>query len=218
MPFQIVQSAHIMDGYAIVPTYGFIMTTPDDYKVYWTSDMQFNPNQIMDFYKKADTIIQDCETLPFKSGVHAHFDDIATLPLDIREKMLLVHYHRNSTMASHLPLRYSRKRQKPWNWATKSEIVKAQAYYSGQKSMINFRKEEKPNLIKYSRYDRVAYIPNHADGLDHPDTEIGYVSSINEKYIFVKMDKYLQNSPWDDVTAHACLPRNLRKLSGSWID
>lgn len=46
----------------------------------------------MDFYKSADLIIHDCECTPFRSGVHAHFDELATLPPEIKAKISLVHY------------------------------------------------------------------------------------------------------------------------------
>ena len=46
----------------------------------------------MDFYKQADLIIQDCETTPFKSGVHANYSELVTLPLEIKTKMMLLHY------------------------------------------------------------------------------------------------------------------------------
>jgi len=94
--FQIVQSVHIMDEYSIVPTFGLMITDPYyKKKIYYTGDTQFNPNQIMDFYKEADLIIQDCETTPFKSGVHANFLDLITLDDDIKGKMMLVHYQDN---------------------------------------------------------------------------------------------------------------------------
>jgi len=92
----IVQSVHIMDEYAIVPSFGLMMIEPiTKRKVYYTGDTQFNPNQIMDFYKEADLIIQDCETTPFKSGVHANFLDLVTLDDDIKTKMMLTHYQDN---------------------------------------------------------------------------------------------------------------------------
>lgn len=93
---RIVQSVHIMDGYAIVPSFGLMMTDPDTSKtIFYTADTQFNPNQILDFYKQADLIIQDCETTPFKSGVHANWSDLCTLSEDIKAKMILVHYQDN---------------------------------------------------------------------------------------------------------------------------
>jgi len=94
--FKIVQSIHIIDEYAIVPSFGLMFKDPDtDQTVYYTSDMQFCPKQIMDFYKQADIIIQDCETTPYLSGVHANYQELATLPAEIKEKMLLVHYQDN---------------------------------------------------------------------------------------------------------------------------
>lgn len=92
----LVQSVHIMDKYAIVPSYGLMIQDPESTrKIYFTSDTQFNPNQIKDFYKQADIIIQDCETSPFRSGVHAHYDELKTLSIEIKNKMWLFHYQDN---------------------------------------------------------------------------------------------------------------------------
>jgi ribonuclease BN (tRNA processing enzyme) len=96
--FFIVQTVHIMNGYAIVPSYGLIFKDPDSLEtktIYMTSDTQFNPNQIRDFYNKADVIIQDCETAPYKSGVHAHITELQTLAPEIKAKMCLTHYQPN---------------------------------------------------------------------------------------------------------------------------
>jgi len=93
--FRIVQSVHIMDGYSIVNSFGLMVETPDHIKIYITGDTQFNPNQIIDFYKEADYIIQDCETAPYMSKVHAHYEELKTLPADIKSKMMLVHYQDN---------------------------------------------------------------------------------------------------------------------------
>ena len=94
--FHIVQSVHIMDEYAIVPSFGLMITDPDSKKkIYYTGDTQYCPNQIMDFYRQADLIIHDCETTSFKSGVHANYLDLITLPDDIKKKIMLVHYQDN---------------------------------------------------------------------------------------------------------------------------
>ena len=94
--FHIVQSVHIMDGYSIVKSYGLMIEIPElGKKIYYTGDTQFNPNQIMDFYKQADYIIQDCETAPYFSGVHANFTELSGLPAEIKEKMALVHFQDN---------------------------------------------------------------------------------------------------------------------------
>ena len=61
-------------------------------EVFLTTDTQFAPSQIMDFYRRASIVFQDCETSPYKSGVHAHYSELKTLPGDIRAKMWLYHY------------------------------------------------------------------------------------------------------------------------------
>jgi len=94
--FHIVQSVHIMDEYSIVPSFGLIFKDlKTNKKIYYPGDTQFCPNQIKCFYDEANLIIQDCETSKFPSGVHAHFNDLMTLPLEIKSKMLLVHYQDN---------------------------------------------------------------------------------------------------------------------------
>ena len=96
--FDIVQSVHIMNKYSIVKSYGLMFKDPaSTKKIYITGDTQFNPNQIIDFYNEADIIIQDCETLPMemKSGVHANYGELQTLPEEIKQKMFLVHFGDN---------------------------------------------------------------------------------------------------------------------------
>lgn len=91
--FRLIQTIHIMDGYSMVPSYGLLFTgTTFDNKVFITTDTQFCPNQIKDFYNMSNIIFHDCETLPFKSGVHAHYEDLKTLDDKTREKMWLYHY------------------------------------------------------------------------------------------------------------------------------
>jgi ribonuclease BN (tRNA processing enzyme) len=61
-------------------------------RVFYTADTQFAPAQLVNFYTQADLIFHDCETTPFKSNVHAHFDDLCQLPEAIKKKMWLMHY------------------------------------------------------------------------------------------------------------------------------
>ncbi len=90
--FRIVQTVHVMNGYHLVPSYGLIWTAPGDKKIFLTTDTQFCPHQIYDFYKDADVIFHDCETSPFKSGIHAHYDDLRMLDEAFKAKMWLYHY------------------------------------------------------------------------------------------------------------------------------
>jgi hypothetical protein len=47
------------------------------------------------FYGEANHIFQDCETAPFKSGVHANYVDLKTLSPEIKAKMWLYHFQDN---------------------------------------------------------------------------------------------------------------------------
>jgi hypothetical protein len=91
---QLVQTVHYMDGYEIVPSYGLLMrvTNPSNGEVFLTTDTQFAPSQLMDFYGRATAIFQDCETSNYKSSVHAHYTELKTLPADVRRRMWLYHY------------------------------------------------------------------------------------------------------------------------------
>jgi len=89
--FSIVQTIHALCGYKILPSYG-IKFTSGKHKVFITTDTQFAPHQIIDFYEEATVIFQDCETAQFASGVHAHYNELITLPDHIKNKMWLYHY------------------------------------------------------------------------------------------------------------------------------
>lgn len=89
--FHIVQTVHIMNWRSLVHSYGLVFDVGGK-NVFWTSDTQFCPEQIKDFYKSADIIFHDCETSPFRSGVHAHYDDLKILPEEVRAKMWLYHH------------------------------------------------------------------------------------------------------------------------------
>lgn len=91
--FQLVQSVHVMNGFDIVPSYGLIWVAQSGQKVFLTTDSQFCPRQIETFYNDSDIIFQDCEIAKYPSGVHAHYNDLKTLPPEIRAKMWLYHYN-----------------------------------------------------------------------------------------------------------------------------
>lgn len=99
---QPVQTVHVMNGCALTDSFGLFVTCPysertqHNPKVFFTSDTQFCPSQIHAFYKEADLIFHDCETSPFRSSVHAHYDDLCGLGLVTKSKMGLVHYQEAS--------------------------------------------------------------------------------------------------------------------------
>lgn len=90
--FSIVQTIHVYDGLAIKPSYG-LMFQGDHDRVFITTDTQYAPEQLKDFYNMADVIFHDCETSQFPSRVHAHYNHLVELPDDVRAKMWLYHYN-----------------------------------------------------------------------------------------------------------------------------
>lgn len=94
--FELVQSMHISAKYMILDSFGLLITPPNSKnKIYFTTDTQFAPiNSIMKCYDESHTIFHDCETM-YKSGVHAHYDNLNTLDKEIKKKMCLYHYQDN---------------------------------------------------------------------------------------------------------------------------
>ena len=119
---QPVQTVHVVSGYKITHSYGLMIAFPGPVEVsscvgrtlvkptftelpgkriFFTGDTQFCPKQIEVFYAQADLIFQDCETAPYKSTVHAHYDDLNTLPKEIKAKMWLMHYQLRRVSQAH---------------------------------------------------------------------------------------------------------------------
>jgi len=84
-----------MSGYKICHSYGLLIKEQNGEVIFFTADTQFAPNQVKDFYKVADVIFHDCETSPFKSGVHAHYEELKGLEAGTKAKMWLYHYQPN---------------------------------------------------------------------------------------------------------------------------
>lgn len=89
--FRPIQTIHIYNGYTIIPSFGLLFEI-NGIKVFFTTDTQYCPEQIADFYKWADVIFQDCETSPYKSGVHANWMDLVKESPEVRAKMWFYHY------------------------------------------------------------------------------------------------------------------------------
>lgn len=89
IPFKTI---HIRTERGIMPSYGLFIKA-DNINVFITTDAQFSPDQMNDVYQKSDIIFHDCETSAIISGVHARYEDLATLDPSIKNKMWLYHYN-----------------------------------------------------------------------------------------------------------------------------
>ena len=87
---ELVQTIHTFSGSYLVPCYGLFFFV-NNVNVLITADTRLSPH-LHEFYKKADIIFHDCETSDYKSGVHAHYIELITLDISIKNKMWLYHY------------------------------------------------------------------------------------------------------------------------------
>lgn len=87
-----VQTIHVMSGYIFRYSFGLMIENKSGKKTFITTDTQYAPYQLNNFYEQADLIFHDCETTPFRSHVHAHYEELRTLPTEIKNKTWLYHY------------------------------------------------------------------------------------------------------------------------------
>jgi ribonuclease BN (tRNA processing enzyme) len=88
-----VQTIHVMSGYVFKHSYGLLLKNIESGKTtFVTTDTQFSPYQLRAFYEQSDQIFHDTETLPYKSNVHAHYDDLKTLNTVTKSKIWMYHY------------------------------------------------------------------------------------------------------------------------------
>jgi ribonuclease BN (tRNA processing enzyme) len=108
---KLIQTVHIVANTSFVRSFGLMITTGrlikgekgfvnQDHnfpskKIFITSDTQFAPTQIKDFINMSDITFHDCEISKYESGVHAHYNDLKTLPSEMKNKIWL--YHNDGT-------------------------------------------------------------------------------------------------------------------------
>jgi len=90
--FDLIQTIHVIADRSFVKSFGLKFHTGKN-MVFITSDTQWAPHQLRDFIKTSDVVFHDCETSKFPSGVHAHYEDLVTLPIELKSKMWLYHYN-----------------------------------------------------------------------------------------------------------------------------
>ncbi|MFM7405301.1 MAG: MBL fold metallo-hydrolase [Cuspidothrix sp.] len=89
--FNLIKMNHVDSGYALMPTYGLFFQLAG-VKIFLTTDTQLYLKINQEFYEKADLIFHDCETSPYPSPVHATYQQLTTLPAEIKNKMWLYGY------------------------------------------------------------------------------------------------------------------------------
>jgi ribonuclease BN (tRNA processing enzyme) len=89
--FEVVRVPHVNARTKFMDSLGLRFRV-NEKTIFITSDTKFDPC-LIPYYEESDIIFHDCETSPYKSGVHAHFSELETLPDHIKKKMWLYHYN-----------------------------------------------------------------------------------------------------------------------------
>ncbi|GAB5389979.1 MAG: MBL fold metallo-hydrolase [Alphaproteobacteria bacterium] len=89
--FETVPMQHVTTERGWFPTYGLNFMLGNK-RLFFTCDTDFNPTGLMPYFEQADIILHDCEISEAKSGVHANYVDLKTLPAEQKAKMWLYHY------------------------------------------------------------------------------------------------------------------------------
>jgi ribonuclease BN (tRNA processing enzyme) len=92
--FEMVRMLHIAGDQCQHDSYGLLVGSDRavEPSLFISMDAIFQPELLQDIADKVDLIFHDCETIPYRTGVHAHYDELCTLPASIRGKMWLYHY------------------------------------------------------------------------------------------------------------------------------
>jgi ribonuclease BN (tRNA processing enzyme) len=88
----LVQMPHVVAGPNNHYSYGLLLREDVGPCVFISTDTQFSPDLITNLAQKADVIFHDCETTPFNTPVHVHYEELVTLPATLKQKMWLYHY------------------------------------------------------------------------------------------------------------------------------
>jgi ribonuclease BN (tRNA processing enzyme) len=88
----LIKTVHIHSNSKLMPSYGIDISVNGKH-FFITADTQFTPESLGKYYEQATLVFHDCETLPSPSGVHAHFDQLNSLPPEVKAKMWLYHYN-----------------------------------------------------------------------------------------------------------------------------
>ncbi|MBZ8183278.1 MBL fold metallo-hydrolase [Oscillatoria salina] len=89
--FKLVKVNHVHNSYYLMPSYGLFFEITGQ-KVFITTDTKLSLETNGEYYQQADLIFHDCETSIFHTPVHPSYDDLITLPSEIKQKMWLYGY------------------------------------------------------------------------------------------------------------------------------
>ncbi|MEB3227044.1 MAG: MBL fold metallo-hydrolase [Synechocystis sp.] len=89
--FHLVKLNHIDTGFMLMPAYGLFFEV-NGCRIFFSNDTKLCFETLQTYFEDADIIFHDCEITPHPTSVHAHYQELANLPLAIKQKMWLYGY------------------------------------------------------------------------------------------------------------------------------
>jgi ribonuclease BN (tRNA processing enzyme) len=95
--FEMVKMLHTAGEQCNLYSYGLLIQGPraGGVSLFVSTDAVFQPDLLMKIATRAGVIFHDCETSPFRTGVHAHYEQLCSLPATVKAKTWLYHYQAN---------------------------------------------------------------------------------------------------------------------------
>lgn len=93
--FRLVKLNHVDTGFILMPAYGLFFEI-NGQKIFLSNDTKLCLERLQFYYETADLIFHDCEITHFPTTVHAHYTELAALPLDIKAKIWLYGYQQGT--------------------------------------------------------------------------------------------------------------------------
>jgi len=96
--FELIKMPHITGPACERYSYGLHITSTKDksYAVFISTDTIFQPDLLQEISEDITVIFHDCETVPTRTAVHAHYEQLRTLPVALKQKIWLYHHQLNS--------------------------------------------------------------------------------------------------------------------------
>lgn len=92
LELRLVRQIHVPHPTQPMVSYGLIVKDPQGSAIFISADTNFNGKQISAVASEVSWLFHDCE-VGSRTGYHAHYDELLTLPPEIRRKMWLYHYN-----------------------------------------------------------------------------------------------------------------------------
>jgi ribonuclease BN (tRNA processing enzyme) len=95
--FDMLKMLHVAGNSCNHYSYGLLIETNGigTNVVFITTDTLFQPELIVGISEQANLIFHDCETIDVRTTVHAHYDQLCTMPDAVKQKIWLYHYQPN---------------------------------------------------------------------------------------------------------------------------